>query len=93
MILSAILFSWLLAARYYILLVLTVLSATAFNFLLTAVFYFLLELIALLVTIFSIKFFLFISNYSIGFIGNSKSMLDYLVSFGLFRFFYLYGAS
>ena len=69
-------------------------SIVEFSFLSILVFHLLLALTVLLTIVHSFLLaFLFILNYSIRSIGNSKVLLNHLVSFRLSIFLYLYRAS
>ena len=97
MVLSAIVFDYLLATAFCFLSSLIVLSASAFKFLSAAVFYSLLVLTTLSAIVFiffvscSIQYlaFLFILDYFIKSISDSKDLLDYLVGSKLLKRFYL----
>ena len=89
-----IVFNFSLAIIFYLLLILTTLLTAVFTFLASIILYLLLILIALLTPIFSFfQLFLFISNYLIESIYNSKDLLHLLIGSRLFRLFYLYSAN
>ena len=93
MVLLAIIFGYLLAIAFCLLLILIVLLAIVLNFLSVVVFHLLSVLMVWLATAFSIRSFYLYQTILLESISNIKNLLNYLVCPMLSRFFYLYKAS